>query len=75
MLFEIPIYSMKEEVYEKRCNDYIDKVSSSVNSSVYDDVYRSNKEIILLNRPWKYNQIIGFIVISFYQNSIWFDKI
>ena len=65
---------MKEEVYEKKCNDYIDNVSSSVQPSVYDDMHESLRIRVLQNRPWKYNQIIGFIVISFYQNSICFDK-
>ena len=73
-LFEIPIYSMKKEIYEKRCYNYIERYANQTTPSNYEYFYSYLKSTILIHRPWVYNQIIGYIVISFYQNSIWFDE-
>lgn len=73
-LFEIPIYSMKREDYEERCYDYIEKIAADTTSDNYESFYNYLKTEYLINKPWIYNQIIGYIVISFYQGSIWFDK-
>ena len=40
----------------------------------YDSFYQFLRNENLIQRPWLYNQIVGFIVISYYQNSIWFDE-
>ena len=73
-LFEIPIYSMTKELYKKRCNDYIKKNANQTTPDNYESFYSYLKNTTLIERPWLYNQIVGYIVISFYQNSIWFDE-
>ena len=73
-LFEIPIYSMKEKVYEKRCMKYIENQANKTTTDNYDSFYQFLRNENLIQRPWLYNQIVGFIVISYYQSSIWFDE-
>lgn len=73
-LFEIPIYSMKKEIYEKRCYNYIKRYANQTTPSNNESFYNYLKSTTLIHRPWLYNQIVGYIVISFYQNSIWFDE-
>lgn len=73
-LFEIPIYSMREEIYEKRCMNFIEKTAMETSATNYESFYAHLKETRLLKRPWLYNQIVGYIVISYYQESIWFDE-
>ena len=65
---------MKKEIYEKRCYNYIERYANQTTPSNYESFYSYLKSTILIHRPWVYNQIIGYIVISFYQNSIWFDE-
>ena len=74
ILFEIPIYSMKKDTYNKRCYNHIEKYAKQTTPNNYEFFYSFLKNTILIQRPWLYNQIIGYIVISFYQNSIWFDE-
>ena len=72
-LFEIPIYSMKENEYIKRCYKYIDKKSNMTTPDNYKSFRDYMKNTYYKKRPWKYNQIVGYIIISFKDNSIWFD--
>lgn len=73
-LFEIPIYSMRKEVYENKCYDYIEKNASQTSPDNYESFYNYLKNANLIKKPWLYNQIIGYIVISYNQGSIWFDE-
>ena len=73
-LFEIPIYSMKEEEYKKRCFDYIDKNAKCTSKENYDDFHEYLKRIYYIDRQWKYNQIVGYITISYSNESVWFEK-
>lgn len=73
-LFEIPIYSMSEEEYKKRCYKYINECASNTTPGNYKSFYSFLENSYYKKRPWKYNQIVGYIVISFKDNSIWFDK-
>lgn len=73
-LFEIPVYSMSKEMYENRCFNYIEKQALETSPDNYEDFYSYLKETYYLKRPWKYNQIVGYVVISYWQGSIWFDE-
>ena len=53
---------------------YIESQANKTTSDNYDSFYQFLKNENLIQRPWLYNQIVGFIVISYYQNSIWFDE-
>lgn len=73
-MFEIPIYSMAEEEYKKRCYKYINNYASKTSPDNYESFYSYLEKSYYKNRPWKYNQIVGYIIISFKDNSIWFDE-
>ena len=73
-MFEIPIYSMTETEYKKRCYKYIDKNASMTKQGNYELFYSHLENSYYKMRPWKYNQIVGYIIISFKDNSIWFDE-
>ena len=70
-LFEIPIYSMKEEEYAKRCYKHIEK-ECGIPRFINENLYNYLEDKYLYKRPWKYNQIIGYIVITYENNTIWF---
>ena len=72
-LFEIPIYCMCEEQFRKRWikHDEIIKAELFMNNpETYDNCVKLFPDPI---RKWKYNQIIGYIVISYMDNAMWFD--
>lgn len=73
-LFEIPIYSMKENEYIKRCYKYIDEKSNMTIPDNYKSFHDYMENTYYKKRPWRYNQIVGYITISFKDNSIWFDE-
>ncbi len=71
-LFEIPVYSMSEEEYEIRVKKLIKRALKRMKRSENSDLdiyYRKKYN----NRPWLYNEIIGYIVISYKSQCIWFD--
>lgn len=72
-LFDIPIYSMPIEKF----NDKWDKYDNKMRNTLFkgkEDMYNNNIEKFPDPiRKWKYNQIIGYIVISYHANTIWFD--
>ena len=72
-LFDIPIYSMPIEKF----NDKWDKYDNKMRNTLFkgkEDIYNNNIEKFPDSiRKWKYNQIIGYIVISYHANTIWFD--
>jgi len=76
-LFEIPIYSMPEKVFNGKWNK---KKSELFELFVNHGHTRESADegIFLTCYPrdiWKYNQIIGYITISVSQHDIWFDVI
>lgn len=73
-LFEIPIYSMNEKEYKKRCYKYIDDHADKTQPDNYESFYNYLENFYYKKRPWKYNQVVGYVVISFKNNSIWFDE-
>lgn len=73
-MFEIPIYSMTEKEYKKRCYKYITEQASKTTPDNYKLFYSYLENLYYKNRPWKYNQIVGYIIISYRDNSIWFDE-
>ena len=73
-MFEIPIYSMLEVEYKKRCYRSINERASMTSSDNYESFYSYLENLYYKNRPWKYNQMVGYIIISFKEHSIWFDE-
>lgn len=73
-IFEIPIYSMTNDEYKKRCFKYIDKIASTTTNDNYNFFHQHLELQYYKKRPWKYNQIIGYIVVSYKDSSIWFDE-
>lgn len=68
-LFEIPIYSMSEAEFNNRWDARNKKLSEFFGEKV-------NARLLASNHPenvWKYNQIIGYIVISVSKSDVWFD--
>ena len=72
-LFDIPIYSMPIEKFNDKWNNYDNKMRNTLFKGK-EDIYNDNiEEFPDPIRKWKYNQIIGYIVISYHANTIWFD--
>lgn len=72
-LFEIPIYNTSEEQFRKKWIKHDEKIKAELfvnNPETYDNNIKHYRDPI---RTWKYNQIIGYIVISYMDNTIWFD--
>lgn len=74
ILFDIPIYSMTEKEYKNRCYKYIEKYACETTPDNYELFYSHLENSCYKSRPWKYNQIVGYIIISFKDGSIWFDE-
>ncbi len=72
-LFEIPIYAMTEKEFAKRWGRIKSKLSHLCDG--FED--EKTKMLVLgLKHPrdvWKYNQIIGVIVISVTRSDVYFD--
>lgn len=67
-ILEIPIYSMKQEVFSKKWNNFFEK--NYPKNEYFEDV----KRIYFPRTVWQYNQIIGYLVITYSQNTIWFNE-
>lgn len=74
-LFEIPIYSMPEKEFKKRWDKWKSEVYNSFVSHGHSDesARMGLHAIIYPEDVWKYNQIVGYIVISVSKNDVWFD--
>ena len=74
-IFEIPIYSMKEEIFNARWNKYREEEYLYVAKGKKIDAERKRilDEHNFPMYAWKYNQIIGYIVISVQNKDIVFD--
>jgi hypothetical protein len=75
VLYEIPIYSMQQEEFEKRWKKIREKEKSEFISNVHsqEDAKQTFRNIHFPKDVWKYNQIIGYICISINSNDILFD--
>ena len=67
-IIEIPIYSMKEKTFETKWNNFFNK--NYKNNPNFNDI----KNCYFPQFVWKYNQIIGYLEITYYNNTIWFDE-
>src|SRR5574344_1186045 len=73
-LFEVPIYSMKENIFNKKWEHFFaEKVNktSGDNKISFNNWLRDN---YYSQRQWKFNKIIGSLVILYRDNSLWFDE-
>lgn len=68
-IFELPIYSMKEDIFNNRWKNYFENNFSNVSKEIMESI----KDIYFPMNVWKYNQIVGYITISISKNDIWFD--
>ncbi len=68
-IFEIPIYSMKEDIFNNRWKNYFQNNFSNVDKEIMESI----KDVYFPMNVWKYNQIVGYITISISKNDIWFD--
>ena len=70
-LFEIPIYAMSEKEFNKRWDKKKHKLMISGHSE--EDAKELIRNIYFPRTLWKYNQIIGFIIIAATQQDIVFE--
>lgn len=61
-LFEIPIYAMKQEDFQKKWDKEIKKYN--IHS---EEEYKQIERLFFPKNVWKYNQIIGYIIINLVQ--------
>lgn len=73
-IFEIPIYSKTKEKFDKKWEDYIYSYVKKTTEDNKEDLKNSLNNLYCYNKIWKYNQIIGYIVISIKNSAIWFDE-
>ena len=67
-ILEIPIYSMKENEFQKKWNNFFDKNFKG------NPNYQAIKMCYFPQYVWKYNQIIGYLEITYSNNTIWFNQ-
>ena len=67
-IIEIPIYSMKENIFDNKWNYFFEK--NFIGNPNYQDI----KNSYYPQYVWKYNQIIGYLEITYFNNTIWFDE-
>ena len=65
-IFDIPIYSMSEECFNKKWDE---AVASKIQN--YDQL--KNTGFFYPKCVWKYNYIIGHVEISVSYDTVWFD--
>lgn len=74
IILEIPIYSMSEDKFNKKWEKDIKNAVSQINEDNKISFEQYYKNGYVDQRQWIYNQIIGFLVIKYKNNSIWFDE-
>ena len=72
-LFSIPIYLINEERYLKTLTDRMNNYVCKFSDDRKEEVKSVWKKYNYINKPWKYNQIIGYVEIVYRDNSIYFD--
>ncbi len=74
IILEIPIYSMKENDFDKKWEKHINKIVKQANRENREEFEKYYRNFYIVERQWKYNQIIGFLVVYYEQGTIWFDE-
>ena len=79
-LYSIPIYSCKKEKFLNDYNKFIYRKSELMRNTAketgmitVDEAIDRTKKQYWLEQIWIYNQIIGYIKIYLWENTIWFD--
>lgn len=67
-ILEIPIYSMKENEFENKWKKYFEKYFKG--NSHFQDI----KNSYYPQNVWKYNQIIGYLEITYSNKTIWLNE-
>lgn len=67
-IIEIPIYSMKEKIFDKKWKKFFD------NNFGENENYNDIKRCYFPQYVWKYNQIIGYLEVTYANSSIWFKE-
>ena len=58
-IIEIPIYSMKEKIIDKKWKEFFD------NNFGENENYNDIKQCYFPQYVWKYNQIIGYLEVTY----------
>jgi len=74
-LFEIPIYAMSEKEFNKRWDRQKTKMYDMFINGGYTEksAQLGISSCCFPRCIWKYNQIVGYIVISVSRSDVWFD--
>lgn len=72
-LFSIPMYLVNEERYLKTLTDRMNNYACKFSDDRKEEAKSVWKKYNYINKPWKYNQIIGYVEIVYRDNSIYFD--
>ena len=74
IILEIPIYSMKKKEFNERWENHIKEMVSQTNIENRKEFEKNYRNYYIVERQWKYNQIIGFLVIYYENGTVWFDE-
>ena len=72
-LFEIPIYGLSRETLHARYNKYCDNFHQKYPNASIECSERCIELETASQRCWEYNHIVGYILIYFEFNDIWFN--
>ena len=67
-IIEIQIYSMKEKIIDKKWKEFFD------NNFGENENYNDIKQCYFPQYVWKYNQIIGYLEVTYVNSTIWFKE-
>lgn len=80
VLFSLPLYSCSEKVFNNDYQKYLKRKSSDT-IKIYSNFNKSEEEAINATkhfywkkRIWKYNQIIGYLQVFVFGNSLAFNR-
>lgn len=73
-IFEIPIYAMTQKEFDRRWDRDVSKAVEKIEEYNKEQFQKGYELEHFDQMIWRYNQIIGYLVISFKNGSIWFDK-
>ena len=74
-IFEIPIYSMSEKEFDEKWEERISKDVKKIalKGHAEEEAWELAEYLTFEKRIWKFNRIIGYILISVCKQDIWFD--
>lgn len=73
VLFEIPVYSMSERAFNSRWEKKIINYASSFGNDLNAETVKRMKDHVYPRNVWKYNNIIGYIVVSIAKRDVYVD--